>query len=225
MIAGQGQSFASLLQGNYAERFGAQSEILKNINQTLSPIMQAGPDTQGFGAQELAALKTAATEGVGRNYAKATAALNNQLAVRGGGAGDVTSGAEGQLKEELASSAAQKQSDADLAITAGNYAQGRRNWQEATAGLSALAREYDPSAFSGQAIDANKNAFGEATQVQNMRNQKEAEIAGGIASLAMGAATFGMGGMAGLEGTGGEGFWGKTGDFLKGGVDALGSKG
>jgi hypothetical protein len=211
------------LQSDYRDRFGQQSAVLQNLNSTLTPIFQAGPDQQGFGAQELAALNTAAGEGVGQNYAKVGRALNNQLAARGGGNEVLPSGATANLKETLAEAGAAESSQLQNKITTANYAQGRKNWEEAASGLEALSRGYDPTAFSGQSIDANKNAFGEATQIQTMKNQKESAIAGGLTSLASSALTFGAGGLANLGA--GESFGEGVGDFFKGGLSALGGQG
>jgi hypothetical protein len=212
-LAGTEQNFAGVLQSDYASRFGQQSAVLQNLNSTLTPIFEQGPNQQGFGAQELAALNTAAGEGVGSNYAKASRALNNQLAVRGGGNEVLPSGAADQLKEELASAGAAQSSALENQITTANYAQGRKNWQEAGAGLSALAGEFNPSAYGSLTSGANQAAFSEATKIQDMKNQEQADIAGGVASLAMDAASFGAGAL------GGGGF-----DFA-GGLQALTGKG
>src|SRR5690349_3030069 len=134
MESGKAASLSSLLAANYQQNFGAQSAVLQNLNNLLTPIAEAGPDQQGFGANELAALNTQAQTTVGQNYAKAQAALNNQLATRGGGSADMTSGADAQLKEQLASSAAAQSSNESLAITRANYNQGRQNWLSATHG-------------------------------------------------------------------------------------------
>ncbi len=224
-IAGQQQDLSTLLSSNFSQRFGQQSAVLQNLNNMLTPISQAGPDQQGFGASELAALGTQAAEGVGANYSKATQALQNTLAARGGGSEVLPTGARAALQGTLASSAADQMSKEQLGITEANYATGRQNWKEATAGLSALANQYDTTALSGQAQKGYESSFGMADKIQQEKNQEQAAIAGGIVSLGMDAATFGAGGMTGLVGTGGEGIGGKLGDFFKGGVDALGSKG
>jgi hypothetical protein len=223
-IAGEQQSLASLLSADFSQRFSEQSSTLQNLNNLLTPIAEAGPDQQGFGAQELAALGTQVGEGVGANYSKATQSLNNVLAARGGGGEVLPTGSSAALQATLASSAADQMSKEQLGITEANYSQGRKNWQEATAGLSALANQYNPGEFSGQAQKGYDSAFGMADKIQQENNQAQAEIIGGIGSIAMDAATFGMGGMTGLVGTGGEGVGGKLGDFFKGGIDALGSK-
>lgn len=224
-IAGEQQDLSTLLSSSFSQRLGQQSAVLQNLNNMLTPIAQAGPDQQGFGAGELAALNTSAEEGIGANYAKATQSLNNVLAARGGGNEVLPTGARGALQETLASAAADQMSKEQLGITEANYGQGRKNWQEATAGLSALANQYDPTAFSGQAQKGFTSSFDMANQIQQQNNQAEAAIAGGVLSLGLDAATFGAGGMTGLVGTGGEGIGGKLGDFFKGGVDALGSNG
>jgi hypothetical protein len=218
-LAGQEASFSSLLSANYAQNFGAQSQILSNLTNLFTPIAEAGPDQQGFGANQLAALNTEAGEGVGQNYAKASQALNTSLGARGGGNEFLPTGADASLKGELAASAANQMSSEQLGITNANYTQGRQNWSQATAGLNALAGEYNPGQIAGEANTANQSAFGEANQIQTMQNQKESAIAGGITSLAMDAATFGAGAMGGggLEGgltaLSGGGFGGPAGDI------------
>jgi hypothetical protein len=213
-------SLSSTLAANYNQNFGAQSQVLSNLNNTLTPIAEAGPDQQGFGANELAALNTQAGEGVGQNYAKATQALQNSLAARGGGNEFLPTGAEASMKGSLASAAANQLSNEQLGITRANYATGRENWKEATAGLDALARDYNPNPIADEATGANKEAFNQASQIQQMKNQKESAIAGGITSLATDALTFGAGGIANL----GDGGW-DAGAFFKGGIQALGGQG
>lgn len=201
------------MSADFAERYGKQSAVLQNLNNMLTPIAEAGPDQQGFGANELAALNTQAGEGVGANYAKASQALNNTLAARGGGSEVLPTGASAALKGTLASSAANELSREQTGITEANYGQGRQNWQHATAGLSALANQYDPTSFGSGAQKGFDSSFGMADKISQENNQKEAEIAGGITSLAMDAATFGAGAL------GGGGF------DLAGGLQALTGKG
>lgn len=183
-IAGQGASLSKTLASNYSENFGKQSSILQNLTNMFTPIAEAGPDQQGFGANELAALNTQAGEGVGANYAKASRSLNNTLSARGGGNEFLPTGSRAALQGSLASAGANQLSSEQLGITRANYAQGRQNWGQATAGLNALAGEYNPTAYGGLATSANQNAFGEAKQINQEKNQKWADIAGGISALA-----------------------------------------
>jgi hypothetical protein len=213
-LSGQESSLSSLLSANYAQNFGAQSAVLQNLSNIFTPIAEAGPDQQGFGANELAALNTQANQGVGQNYAKAKQALAVSQSAQGGGNEVLPSGAQQEQQESLAASAANQMSNEDLAITNANYTTGRQNWQSATAGLNALAGQYNPTAYAGQAISGNNSAFGEANQINNQQNQEEADIIGGVTSLGMDAATFGAGALAGDQGF----------DF-QGGLSALTGKG
>jgi hypothetical protein len=195
------------------------------LSNLFTPIAEAGPDQQGFGARELAALNTESGEGVGRNYAKATQSLNTVLGSRGGGNEMLPTGSEGQLRAAMASSAANQMSSEQLGITRANYGQGRENWREATAGLNALGQEYNPNAVAGEATSAGGQAFGEATKVQEMKNQKEMAIAGGITSLAAGVATGGAsflaGGLGNLDTQGTSSGGEQVGNFFSGGFKGL----
>ena len=199
-IAGQQQSLSTLLSSDFSQRFDQQSEALQNLSNMLTPIAEAGPDQAGFGANELAALGTQVGEGVGANYAKASQALNTTLAARGGGSEVLPTGASAALKGTLASSAANELSRQQTQITEANYATGRQNWQQATAGLNALAGEFNPGQFSGQAQKGFEDAFGEANQIQQEKGQETASILGGVAALGMDAATFGAGALEGTQG-------------------------
>lgn len=209
-IAGQQASFAGTLQSNYATQFGAQSAILSSLNNAMSPIVAAGPNQQGYSAQELSALNAHAINTAGGAYKNAAQAVSGQLAGRGGDSG-LTSGVDAQIKGSLASSAAGNASNALNTIATQNYDVGRQNFFNAASGQRALAGLYDPTGYAGQGTGASNAAFGDATKVQDEKNQEESEIAGGIASIGMDAATFGVGAaggggfVGGLKGLTGQG--------------------
>lgn len=196
-------SITSTLRANYNEYFSKQSGVLDKINGILTPIAQAGPDQQGIGPQELAALNTGAREGVGQNYGKATQALNNTLAARGGGNEFLPTGARAALQGSLASAAANESSRDQLNITKANYDIGRSNFNNATAGLNALAAGYNPTALGNQMSGSNEANFTMASKINQENNQMEADIVGGVTSLGMDALTFGAGAMGGKGFAGG----------------------
>jgi hypothetical protein len=189
-IANEQQSLGSTLQSNYNQQFAAQSGVLQNLNNIYTPIAEAGPNQQGFGGQELAALNTQSGEGVGANYAKASQALNNTLGAQGGGNEYLPNGAQAALKGSLASSAANQLSQQQTQITEANYGQGRQNYNQATAGLQALGQQYNPTGFAGQATGANTAGFNEQMENSQETSQEFGEIAGGVGSL--------MGGVTGV---------------------------
>lgn len=218
-LAGQETMFSNLLMGEYSSRFGAQSKVLQNLDNLFTPIAEAGPDQQGMGPQELAALRTQSSEGTAAQYAKAERALGNQISAQGGGSAVLPSGASDTLKSQIASAAAAQQSSQDLAITEADYSLGRQNWEKATAGLNALSQEYNPGAIAGEAMNANQGAFGEQNQVQSMKNQEMADIVGGITSL---GTSFLTGGLSNLAPKGGGASFGEqVGNFFSGGLQGL----
>lgn len=212
------QSFSNSLQANYAQNFGAQSAELSNLNNIFTPIAQAGPDQQGYGPQQLAALNTQAGEGVGQNYQKAQQSLNTSLAAQGGGNEALPSGAANQLKAGLASAGANQMSQEQLGITNANYNQGRANFGNATAGLDALAQAYNPTGIANSANQSNSSAFGEADKINQENNQWESDVAG----LATGGIKAGLGflsgGLSNLDTTGSSTGAEQVGNFFSGGL-------
>jgi len=211
-IAGSQQAFFSQLQSSYAQNFGAQSAILSSLNNALEPILQGGPNQMGFSAAENAALTGSAINNA------ATANRNAQV-VAGSAAGGntgVTTGGQKQLQAQIASGVSQNLATNENQINLANAQTGRNNFFGAEGALSGVAGQYNPTAYAGQANSAGQQAFGEATTIQNMKNQEEASIAGTVSSMALA----GLGGVAGGLGnldTGGDSTFGEqVGNFFKG---------
>src|ERR1700691_5766491 len=91
----QEAAFNTELQGNYATRFGQQSQIFQQLTNALNPILAAGPNQQGYSAPEKAAFNSEAITGVGANYANAERAVNSQEAGLGNGGGAGTAQGSG----------------------------------------------------------------------------------------------------------------------------------
>jgi hypothetical protein len=199
-LANQESSFSGQLAADYASRFAGQNETIGNLNQILSGV-QAGKLLPGFSAQTLATLNSAALDTTAGNYRNAQQAANNINAGRGGDSG-LQPGTVGQENATIASQQAGALSGQEQQIQLANQNQAVQNTQMALGGYNTLAGIQNPLGFAGAQQGANQNAFGEQTTVQNEKNQEQADIAGGVAGLAMDAATFGMG-AAGGGGIGG----------------------
>jgi hypothetical protein len=218
-LEAQQASFATLMQNDYVQRFGQQSAVLQQLNNILTPIAEAGPSQQGMSGQELAALNTAAMVNTSNATRNAQEAARTAMAGQGGGAASpLTSGIEQQISGSIASRGAQQLAGLQTGITQENYALGRQQWQQAMGGLQALGSQYNPVDYGKLGADTNESAFGEATQIRQMENQAEADIAGSIAGIGMDALTFGAGGLAAPKGSG-------IGGFFKAGIEALGNPG
>lgn len=199
----QTQGLANTYAADFNQNYASQQGILKGLQNAYTPIVQAGPGQQGYAPQELAALQTTAGEGVGNNYSKASQALNNQLAARGGGNEVLPSGAAAALKGQLASSAAATNSQENLAITQGNYQQGRANWQNALSGLANVSQQEAPGQYGKLASDEMSTAFGQANTIQKQKSNEMGNILGTVTGI---ASSFLPGGAAlgALKGIGGK---------------------
>jgi hypothetical protein len=215
LLEAQQASLASLMRADYAQRFDQQSAVLQQLNSILSPIAQAGPSQRGMSDEERAALNTAAMVNVSGGIRNTQQATRTALAGQGGGAASpLTSGIQQQIAGSLASRGAQQLAALQTDITRQDYALGRNQWQAAMAGLQALGSQYNPVPYGQLGAGATESAFDQATKIQQMRNQAEAGIIGGIGSLATDALTFGAGGLINPNGPG-------FGGFLRGGLQAL----
>jgi hypothetical protein len=214
-LAAQSQSLSSLMQADFGQRFGQQSSVLQSLNQSLSPIVAAGPSQQGMSSSELATLNTSAINSAGAAARNARAAAGNFSAGQNNTSG-LTSGITKQINAGVDSAAANTLATNQLGITKANYDQGSANYWRALGAQQGVANAYDPSAFGSQAIGANSNAFGQAKTITDQTNAEQAAIAGGISSIAGGFLT---GGLSNLGP--GESFGEGAGDFLKGGLGGI----
>lgn len=162
---------------------------MDSLNSSLTPIVNAGVNQQGFSPQELAAQNTQALNTTGGNYANAARALGGQLAGRGGDSG-LESGIDQQIKAGLASNAAGQLSNEQLGITQKNYETGRENYERAVGGLQQLSGDYNPTGYASQATSANNQAFSQENTI-NTQNQALTKDIYGMSIAALGAATGG----------------------------------
>jgi hypothetical protein len=229
MSQGAQQSLAQEMQANYATRFADQQQVLDRLNQSLSPIVAAGPNQQGFSPEELANLNTQAINTTGAAARNATQATQTSLAGRGGG-GDsgLVSGIDRQIQGSIASSEAGNLADTQNKITAADYATGRQNYETGLkilgGGPNSVAGLYDPAAFGGLASKTNESSFNEADKISQEQNAKSAAIWGSLSSLAKSGLSFATGGISNVMAGGanaGSGNSGGIGNFFSGGFDAL----
>lgn len=197
---------------SYNTQFGNQQGILSSLTNTLSPILNAGPNQEGFSAAEKAGLTGQAINATAAN----TRSAQVQAASAVGGNTGVTTGGQQQLQAMLASRGAEGLSNAENAINLKSAELGRENFFNAEAGLSGVAGLENPIGYAGQATGAGNSAFGSATTVQNMKNQEEAGIGGAV--MGLGGKLLGgfAGGMGNLDNTGGSSFGEQVGNFFTG---------
>ena len=198
-IAGENQGFMQTLMSNYNTNFASQQQILNHLNGILNPVVGAGPNQTGFSPSEKAAFETGAINSTGAAAANATRAAQTATAGRNDSGNLPEAGAQQAISAQIGSAAEGELSNEQLGIEEADYATGRSNFNNAVAAEEGVAGQFAPNATGGLALEAGKNSFGMANEINQEQNQEESDIAGGVASLAMGAA----GGFANLDTTGG----------------------
>jgi hypothetical protein len=194
------QNFASMLQSNYGTLFGQQQGVLNAINNSLSPVLAAGPSQNGFTGPQLSAMQTQIinnTSAATRNAAQA--ARNVAAGQGGGGTSGLTSGIQQQIQASILSQGAIAQGSQEANLAVQNAQLGQENYWRAAGGMQALASGYSPNAAMGGATTANQSAFGEANEIQQQQQQEDQMIAGGITA----AAGLAIPGLGNLDTTGG----------------------
>ena len=224
-IQGATQSLAMSMQSDFQQRFAQQSSVLQNLNNSLTPIVAAGPSQAGFSAQELAAMNTSAINNAGAANKNAQQAAGNAIAGEGGGGGSgLLTGPQQAIKAGIASTSANELANTQNQITQANYQQGNANYNRAVSGEQALAGEYNPQSFGEGAQSGLGASFGEANTINTQQQAAGKAILGGVDSLLGTAGSFIAGGASNLL-SGGEEAGSETGggaeQFFSGGLNAL----
>ena len=194
-MAAQSSSLASSAQSDFLSRFAGQNQTISSLGNILQNV-QNGKLLPGFDSQTMAALNTNAIDTTASNYRSAAQAAGNANAGRGGDSG-LQPGTVSQENATIASQAAGQLSSQQQQIQLANQQQAQQNTATALGGYQTLAGIQNPLGFEGGATQTNQNAFTQADTVQQENNQEQADIAGGVAGIAMDAATFGAGAVGG----------------------------
>lgn len=199
--ANNSQQFNSTLQQDLSQQFAGQNAILGTLQNTLNPIIAAGPNQFGFSNGEVNTLNSQAIQGTGQQYNNVKKALGEQQAAQGGGNSYLPSGATAAQQAGLATGAANQASNQLLGIQQAGYQQGHDTYESAIGQLGGVAGMYNPTGWAGAANTAGSNAFNQATTVAQENNAASPwNLVGGILGGAVGAGldafTGGLGGTA-----------------------------
>lgn len=209
------QNFTNQLMANYGQQFQNQNAILGTLQNSLNPIVQAGPNQFGFSKAETNNLNSQALQGTGQQYANASKALGQQQAAQGGGNSYLPTGAQAQQQAGLAASAANQTSNQLMGVQQAGYQQGYNQYQSAVGQLGGVAGMYNPNGLAGEANTSGANAANTANQITQLNNQASPwNLVGGILGGAV------SGGLGNLDTTGGSSFGEQLSNF---GIGALGN--
>lgn len=198
------QDFMNTLQKDFGTAFQGQQNILNNLTNSLTSIVQGGPSQYGYSQAETNALNTLATTGTAQQYENAKQAAGEAAAAAGGGNTVLPSSAAAQQQANIAQQAASATSNELLGIKQSGYQQGNQNFQDAIKSLTGVASVENPTGFASAANTAGSNASKTAETVQQMNNAASpwnviGGVLGGVSSSLLGAA---IGGATGGASTG-----------------------
>jgi hypothetical protein len=173
--------------------FGKQTAITGALTSTFLPILQAGPNQQGFNPAETTALNTNAAEGVGAQFRNAAAATGREMAAQGGGNEFLPSGEKTEIQAENRDRAAATLSSEQNQILQSNYQTGRANFTQAANELGGTASIINPTGVANSATGAGQAAGTTLNQIQQANASPwTAAISalGGVAGAAAGNINF-----------------------------------
>lgn len=171
-----------------AKQYAGQQAIYAPLISQFQSIFAKGPNQTGFSDAERQDLNATAVEGTAENYKAAATAVGENLATRGGGTNPLPTGAEAELKQEVANSAAENESAQESQIKQADYAAGRKNYGDATTGLLDIATGENPLGYENAENSTATVANDEANKIQEANNSwvnaalgAAGEIGGGFA--------------------------------------------
>jgi hypothetical protein len=173
-----------------AQQYSAQQAIYAPLSAQFKSIFAKGPNQHGFSTAESQDLNATAVEGTAENYSQAAKAVGEHAAAEGGGTNPLPSGAQEQLKEEVANSAAQQESSEEEHIKEADYAAGKNMWTASAAGLEGIATGQDPLGYEAAATNSGNSANSEANAIQEANNSwinAAIGAAGSIGGMAAGS--------------------------------------
>ncbi len=166
------------------EQYAQQQSIYGPMKTQFDSIFAKGPNQQGFSAEEKGNLDSQAVEGTAENYAGAAKATNDALASEGGGSNPMPTGAQEEMKQNVADTAAQSESQQESTIQSADYAQGYNEWSAAAGGLQAIASGVNPLGFENAATAAGSAASTTANDIASQQNSITNAAIGAVGSIA-----------------------------------------
>lgn len=205
LAASQTQFYNSLQQDQSAQ-FANQQNVLSSLQNTLNPIVQAGPNQYGFNAAETNNLNSNVINNTATQYANAARNLGAQQGAAGGGNSLLPSGVQSQQQAQLAEAAASQTATGLSGVQQAGYQQGNNMYNNATGQLAGVAGQYGSGAtsYANSANSAGGDAGNTLNTIQQENNAASPwGLFGGILGGAASSLAGGLGGKLFKSGGGG----------------------
>lgn len=189
------QTFDASLQNIFTQQYATQKSNLDYLTSKLKPQIDAGGT--GYTPEQLASMRTGATDTNSAQFQAAQAALQNSISQRSGGSKLTgVSGASTEADAALLNSAAQTEAGSQEKITADNANLQQSNYWNAINTLNGVAAQNNPLGYASSAT-AGTGAVASASQAYTASNQSQllaalGGVASGVGSAVGGAFTGGL---------------------------------
>lgn len=178
-------SFDSSLQNIFTQQYATQKSNLDYLTAKLKPQINAGGT--GYTPEQLASMRTSATDTNSAQFQAAKAALQESISQRSGGSKLTgVSGASTEADAALLNSAAQTEAGSQEQITAANANLQQSNYWNAINTLNGVAAQNNPLGYASSAT-AGTGAVANASQAYTSSNQSQ--LLGALGGVASGAAS------------------------------------
>lgn len=223
-LASSQTAFYNTLQSDQASQFANQQNVLTSLQNTLNPIVSAGPNQYGFNAAETNNLNSSVINNTAEQYANAARNLGAQQASAGGGNSLLPSGVASQQQARLATGGAAQTASGLTGVQQAGYQQGLNQYNNAIGQLSGVAGQYGSGAqgYAGSANQAGGSAGSTLNTIEQENNAASPwNLVGGILGGAAGSFATALGGGAGKNLFGGGGGGGLGGSSVDEGEEFL----
>lgn len=174
------------MQEMTASEYAGQQTVLGAMQPMFESIFQAGPEQEGFSAQEKENLDAQVKSGTAANFKSAATAIGNEEGAEGGG---LPNGATMQTQEELGATAATEESQQEGQVEEADYAAGRSNWESAASGLFNIASQDNPLGYAEATTGSGSSASQTAQAIESQDSSWENALIGAGGAVGGGFAT------------------------------------
>jgi hypothetical protein len=187
------QSLFNTMTSQAQQIFGSSSEVFGDLVKSFAPIVEAGPNQEGFSAPEKSALDSQAITDSGNAYRNASTSVKEAEAAVGGGNVALPGGANIGRDLSVSTSAAENTANELNQIEQNDYAQGRQNYFQAASGLAGAPQVFNPATSAGEAATGSGSAAANtANQIAQENNSWVSAVTGALGGVAGSVVSGGM---------------------------------
>jgi len=173
--------------------FGSSSDVFKKLVSAFTPIVQAGPNQEGFSPAVKAALNSQAITEGGLVYKHASQAVKEQSAAYGGGNMALPGGADIGRNIAVSTSAAANTANELNEINLKSKELGRENYFKAASGLESAPSVFNPATESeNAATGAGNSAANTENAISQQNNSWVSAVTGALGGIAGNVVTGGI---------------------------------